>query len=341
MKNSLLLTLIACAILSPLAISAQKKTAAKKVSPIKEITLKTAEDSISYALGASMVQNGLKGYLQQMGVLADTANISSDYATKIANEKDASKIAKLESELKFKKDSIDKANTKSLDEFLSGFSQTLNQDKSKSSYNAGVAIGSQISSATERFSGEVLGEGKTINMDAFVAAFTSSLKDEKMLIENTDDLVQNAAMKAQQANEAKKAEDLKAQYATQIAEGDQFMAENKTKDGVIALPNGLQYKVITMGTGEIPTASDRVTVHYKGTLLDGTVFDSSIDRGEPATFGVGQVIKGWTEALLLMPVGSKWILYIPYDLAYGSRDQGTIKPFSNLIFEVELIDIAK
>ena len=96
-----------------------------------------------------------------------------------------------------------------------------------------------------------------------------------------------------------------------------------------------------MGTGEMPTDDDRVTVHYEGKLLDGTVFDSSIERGEPATFGVTQVIKGWTEALKLMPVGSKWELYIPYDLAYGSRDQGQIKPFSNLIFEVELLDIVK
>jgi FKBP-type peptidyl-prolyl cis-trans isomerase FklB len=142
-------------------------------------------------------------------------------------------------------------------------------------------------------------------------------------------------------NEAKKAEDMKAEYTSQIAEDDKFMAENKTVDGVVTLPSGLQYKVITEGTGAKPVATDRVTVHYKGTLLDGTVFDSSLDRGEPATFGVGQVIKGWTEALQLMPVGSKWMLYIPYDLAYGAREQGSIKPFSNLVFEVELIDIPK
>jgi FKBP-type peptidyl-prolyl cis-trans isomerase FklB len=107
------------------------------------------------------------------------------------------------------------------------------------------------------------------------------------------------------------------------------------------LPDGLQYQVITEGTGEKPTISDRVKVHYHGTLTDGTVFDSSIERGEPAVFGVAQVIKGWTEALQLMPVGSKWILYIPYDLAYGGRDAGKIKPFSNLIFEIELLDIEK
>jgi len=341
MKKFLSFSLLICAILSPLTISAQKKSTTKKTSPIKEVTLQTSEDSISYALGASMVQNGLKNYLQQMGVLADTTQIGSEYATKIANETDASKISKFESELKLKKDSVNNANAKNLDEFLLGFTQTINQDKTKSSFNAGVAIGSQISSATERFSDEVLGGGKKMNLDAFVAAFANSLRDEKLLIDNVNDLVQDAAMKAQQANEAKKAEEMKAQYAAQIEEGDKFMTENKTKDGVITLPSGLQYKVLTMGSGEKPTASDRVTVHYKGTLLDGTVFDSSIDRGEPTTFGVGQVIKGWTEALQLMPAGSKWVLYIPYDLAYGNRDQGAIKPFSNLIFEVELIEIAK
>lgn len=341
MKKSLLLSLITCAILSPLTLSAQKKATGKKVSPIKEISLKTSEDSISYALGASMAQSGLKNYLEQMGVLADTAKVSSEYSSKISNEADATKKAKLEKELKFKTDSINKANSKNLEEFLTGFTHTLNQDNSKSAYNAGVAIGSQLSSVTERFESEVLGGGKKMNMDAFTIAFANSLKDEKLLIDDANKMVEEAAVKAQQANEAKKAEEMKAQYAEQVAEGDKFMAENKSKNGVITLPSGLQYKVLDMGTGERPTANDRVTVHYKGTLLDGTVFDSSYDRGEPATFGVGQVIKGWTEGLQLMPVGSKWILYIPYDLAYGNRDQGAIKPFSNLIFEVELIDIVK
>jgi len=341
MKKFLFLSFVVCIILSPVSLLAQKKTTAKKIVPAKEIILKTNEDSVSYALGANMVQSGLKSYLSQMGVLADTATISSDYANKIGNETDNAKKMKLENEMKFKIDSINKANSKSTDEFLMGFTHTINQDKSKSSYNAGVAIGSQLSAVTERFGEEVLGHNKKINMDAFIAAFSNAIKDEKLLIEDVNNIVQDAAMKAQQEKEAKLADEQKVQYADQIAEGDNFMAENKTKDGVITLPSGLQYKVINMGTGEKPTASDRVTVHYKGTLIDGTVFDSSLDRGEPTTFGVGQVIKGWTEALQLMPAGSKWILYIPYDLAYGSREQGTIKPFSNLIFEIELLDIAK
>ena len=341
MKKILFLSFAVCTILSPISMSAQKKTITKKVVPAKEIILKTDVDSVSYALGANIAQSGLKNYLGQMGVLADTAAVRSDYTTKIANEADAAKKKTLENEMKFKIDSVNKANAKNTEEFLLGFTHTINQDKSKSAYNTGIAIGGQLSTVTERFEVEVLGQGKKINMDAFVTAFTNAIKDEKLLIEDVNSIVQDAAAKAQQENEAKQAEELKSQYTDQIAEGDKFMAENKAKDGVITLPSGLQYKVITMGTGEKPTASDRVTVHYQGTLIDGTVFDSSIERGEPTTLGVGQVIKGWTEALLLMPAGSKWILYIPYDLAYGSRDQGTIKPFSNLIFEVELIDIAK
>ena len=126
-----------------------------------------------------------------------------------------------------------------------------------------------------------------------------------------------------------------------IEEGQTYLAENAKKEGVTTLPSGLQYEVITEGSGEKPVVSNQVTTHYHGMLLDGTVFDSSVNRGEPATFGVGQVIKGWTEALQLMSVGSKWKLHIPYDLAYGEQGAGgTIKPYSTLIFEVELLSIA-
>lgn len=123
-------------------------------------------------------------------------------------------------------------------------------------------------------------------------------------------------------------------------EGEAFLAENKNKAGVQVTPSGLQYEVINLGTGEKPGAGDTVRVHYHGTLIDGTVFDSSIQRGEPATFGVHQVIKGWTEALQLMPVGSKYRLYIPESLAYGAHPHpgGPIKPYMALIFDVELLE---
>ncbi len=130
-------------------------------------------------------------------------------------------------------------------------------------------------------------------------------------------------------------------YGKNKEEGARFLAENKGKDGVVSLPSGLQYKVLTQGTGAIPKATNRVKVHYEGHLIDGTEFDSSYKRGEPTSFGVNQVIKGWTEALCLMPVGSKWELYIPYNLAYGERAAGKIPPFSTLIFTVELLSIEK
>jgi FKBP-type peptidyl-prolyl cis-trans isomerase FklB len=124
-------------------------------------------------------------------------------------------------------------------------------------------------------------------------------------------------------------------------EGDAFLAANKTKEGVVTLPSGLQYKILKEGNGPKPTASDSVVCNYKGTLINGTEFDSSYKRGEPATFPVTGVIKGWTEALQLMPVGSKWQLFIPPDLAYGPRGTpgGPIGPNATLIFEVELISI--
>ena len=126
-----------------------------------------------------------------------------------------------------------------------------------------------------------------------------------------------------------------------IEVGKKFLAENTKKEGVITLPSGLQYKIIKNGTGKTPVSTDKVKTHYKGTLIDGTIFDSSYDRGEAVVFGVTQVIKGWTEALQLMKEGGIWELYIPSDLAYGSRDMGKIKPFSTLIFTIELISIEK
>jgi FKBP-type peptidyl-prolyl cis-trans isomerase FklB len=123
--------------------------------------------------------------------------------------------------------------------------------------------------------------------------------------------------------------------------GDKFLAENKTKAGVVTLPSGLQYSIMKEGSGVKPASSDKVKVHYHGTLIDGSVFDSSVERGQPAEFGVTQVIQGWVEALQLMPVGSKWKLFIPSNLAYGPQGPPSIGPNQVLIFEVELLDIVK
>lgn len=146
----------------------------------------------------------------------------------------------------------------------------------------------------------------------------------------------------EQAKTEKQAEANKVLYKDNITANEEFLAKNKEKPGVIVTPSGLQYEVIKMGTGPKPTAENTVKVHYVGTLIDGTQFDSSIQRGEPATFPVSGVIPGWTEALQLMPVGSKFKLYLPENLAYGASGAGEqIKPYSTLIFDVELLEIVQ
>ena len=156
-------------------------------------------------------------------------------------------------------------------------------------------------------------------------------KEAKISVEDANKLIQNYFEK----QEADKHKEI-------VEEGKKFLSENAKKEGVVTLESGLQYKVIKEGTGNIPTSTDKVKVHYEGSLIDGTKFDSTYERGEPAEFGVTQVIIGWTEALQLMKEGSVWILYIPSDLAYGSRQAGQhIKPFSTLIFKVELLSIVQ
>ena len=173
--------------------------------------------------------------------------------------------------------------------------------------------------------------GAEANVDALIAGFVQAIKGDstKMNMEEAREYMQKYFVEAS-AKEANKTKE----------EGEKFLADNKTKSGVITTESGLQYQVITEGTGAKPTAEDHVKVHYTGTLLDGTKFDSSIASDEPAEFPVSQVIKGWTEGLQLMPVGSKYIFWIPSDLAYGDRGAGQmIKPNSTLKFEVELLEI--
>jgi FKBP-type peptidyl-prolyl cis-trans isomerases 1 len=172
---------------------------------------------------------------------------------------------------------------------------------------------------------------KQIDVESFVKAFTE-------VMNNT-----TPSMNLQEANQvlqdyfSKKQDQI---LSNNLEAGNAFLEENKKKENVVALPSGLQYKILTAGNGPKPKAADKVKCHYHGTLLDGTVFDSSVQRGQPAVFGVNQVIKGWVEALQLMPVGSKWRLYIPSGLAYGEQGAGkSIEPNSALIFDVELLGI--
>jgi FKBP-type peptidyl-prolyl cis-trans isomerase len=204
----------------------------------------------------------------------------------------------------------------------SGKSSTkLKDTKDSLSYALGVSI-------AENFSKSDLGE---VDYDVFLKGIKEHL-DSNAQFEVMD--AENFIRSTMKIAADKKSEVFK-------KEGDDFMAANKTKPGVMTTPTGLQYKVNSEGTGIKPAATDKVTVHYHGTLTDGTVFDSSVERGEPATFGLNQVIPGWTEGLQLMSEGSKYTFYIPQSLAYGARGQGKIKPYSALIFDVELIKVEK
>ena len=189
------------------------------------------------------------------------------------------------------------------------------------SYSLGVNIGENIKTQFE-----------DINLDNFEAGIKDVLEKDveaKISDNQAQAIIQSYFSKKQQK-----------QSESVIEEGINFLRENGKREGVTTLASGLQYEVINDGTGPKPTIEDNVSTHYHGTLIDGTVFDSSVDRAEPASFPVGGVIKGWTEALQLMAVGSKWKLYVPYDLAYGERGAGQqIGPYSTLIFDVELISI--
>jgi FKBP-type peptidyl-prolyl cis-trans isomerase FklB len=187
-----------------------------------------------------------------------------------------------------------------------------------------------------------------MDKDLFLQGFKSVLDSTDLLInkEDVQGILSAYFQKKQQLDREKQQADAIAKAEEEFNDvkvaGEKFLEENKTKEGVTVTESGLQYIVMKEGTGEKPTAASKVRVHYHGTLIDGTVFDSSVERGEPTEFGVTQVIKGWTEGLQLMPVGSKYKFFIPQDLAYGFQQRGEkIKPFSALVFEVELIDIVQ
>jgi FKBP-type peptidyl-prolyl cis-trans isomerase FklB len=204
---------------------------------------------------------------------------------------------------------------------------TPTSKKDKISYSIGMDIGTSLKRRE-----------LDLNSDQLVAGLKDALSGGKTKL--TEDEVQKILTDFQQELQVKAEELSKKMAEKNKQEGEAFLAANKKKPGVKALPSGLQYKVITEGTGPMPKATDTVSTNYKGTLINGTEFDSSYKRGKPATFPVNGVIKGWTEALQLMKVGSKWELYIPSDLAYGPRGAGQIiEPNSTLVFEVELLSI--
>ena len=261
--------------------------------------LKSDIDTVSYAIGMAQTQ-GLKEYLVgRMGI-----------------------------------------DTTYMDEFIKGLNEGANagDDKKKAAYFAGIQIGQQISNQMVKgINHELFGEDstKTISLKNFMAGFISGTTGKNAIM-----TVDSAAQVAQDMMRAIKAKNMEKEFGPNKEAGEKYLAENAKKEGVKVLDGGVQYKVIKEGTGAMPKDTSMVKVHYEGKTIDGKVFDSSYQRGQPADFRANQVIKGWTEALVHMPAGSIWEVYIPQELAYGERQQGAdIKPFSMLIFKIELLEV--
>ena len=231
-------------------------------------------------------------------------------------------------------------DTTYMDEFIKGLNEGANagDDKKRAAYYAGIQIGQQISNQMVKgINHELFGEDstKTISLKNFMAGFVAGTIGKGGLM-----TVDSAAQVAQEMMRAIKAKNLEKEFGPNKEAGEKFLAENAKKEGVKLLDGGVQYKVLKEGTGAMPKDTSMVKVHYEGKTIDGKVFDSTYKRGQPADFRANQVIKGWTEALVHMPAGSVWEVYIPQEQAYGERQQGAdIKPFSMLIFKIELLEV--
>jgi len=261
--------------------------------------LKNDVDTLSYAIGLSQSQ-GLRQAIQAGQVPIDTAY---------------------------------------MDEFVKGLNDGVNvgDDKKKHAYYLGIGIGQQIKDGLVKgINYQIFGNDstKTISLKNFMAAFITGTTGKKGLMSP-----EQAGQIAQMKMMSIKSKVMEKEYGPNKAAGEKFLAENKKKPGVKTLPSGVQYKIIKEGTGPLPKDTSTVEVNYEGKTIDGKVFDSSKKQGKPIKLRANQVIKGWTEALVHMPAGSVWEVYIPQELAYGSNEQGQIKPFSALIFQIELVSV--
>ena len=232
-------------------------------------------------------------------------------------------------------------DTTNMDAFVKGLNDGANagDDKKKAAYFAGINIGQQISNRMIKgINYEIYGKDstKSISLKNFMAGFVTGATGKKGLMS-----VEQAGQLAQMKMQAIKAKNMEKTYGANKTAGEKFLAANAKKPGVKTLPSGVQYKVIKEGNGAMPKDTSLVTVHYEGRTIDGKVFDSSYKRNQPTDMRANQVLKGWTEALVHMPAGSIWEVYIPQELAYGEREAGEIKPFSALIFKIELISVDK
>ncbi len=268
---------------------------------VPSASLKTDVDSMSYAIGVAQTR-GLKDYL------AMRMNVDTAY----------------------------------MDDFVKGLLEGADagDSKKKAAYYAGIQIGQQMGTqAVKGINFEAFGDDstKTISLQNFMSGFANAVLGNKCEIDvNVADSIAEALM------EKFRSEKLMKQYGENKTAGEEFLAKNAENDSVVVLPSGVQYKILKKGNGAVPTADQTVTVHYEGTLIDGTVFDSSYKRNKPMDMGCSQGIKGWNEAIQMMPVGSTWMVYIPQELAYGATPRGgNIKPFSALVFKIELLSIKK
>ncbi|MBO4462796.1 MAG: FKBP-type peptidyl-prolyl cis-trans isomerase [Prevotella sp.] len=301
-------------IMAIMAVAAITLASCNQTRPPKA-DVKTDIDSLSYTLG-NQLANQVKG----SGMLENRYQLDSTYYA----------------------------------EFLRGVNDAFSagEDKAKAAYFVGLQVGLDLNasylSEAEKiyfYDGDTT---KTFSRDNFLAAFFDVFNGKKPLLDAEKMAQMNAEFnmlmrtKAQAYEEYKQTKEMEEKYGENRKAGEQFLEENKKKDGVQTTESGLQYKVLTQGTGKVPTKEQVVKVEYEGRLIDGTVFDTSKNQEEGfVTFPLNRVIPGWTEALSMMPVGSEWEIYIPQELAYGSREAGQIKPFSALIFNVKLLDIVE
>ena len=279
---------------------ARQKNSSLAGGNLEKAELKDAGDTIAYIYGAFQ-SGGLKKYIQEQM-------------------------------------QVDTTNAQCMEEFYKGIIAETNVDHNNPlvhAYQVGYSIGQKINEMANKLSSDYYSADPDKKISSFVIANSIIAALQGQNEYNPQDaqaLFMAQIEERQQANQEKL-------YGPNRKAGEEFLAENSKKEGVKTTESGLQYKVLKEGNGPIPKRTQKVEVNYEGRLIDGTTFDSSYQRGESVKFGLTQVIPGWTEALSIMPVGSKWEIYLPYDLAYGTQNQGQIKPFSTLIFIVELLGI--
>ena len=309
--------------------------------------LRTTADSISYAWGITLSPQLIQ-ILEHEGILQNVSMIEEDFEMRMFTADSLQRI-QLARQRRAAVDSVNRLNAPRLNEFIRGMRRAMNEEVG-SPYATGLMLGAQLLGMMGHENQMFFGENATesFNSNQVLAGLIQMLRNETTAfsVHEAEEFYNIALHRAQEEQMMRHEENIRIAFADVIAEGAAFLAENAERPEVTVLPSGLQYEIIREGTGPRPTLTDMVRVHYHGTLLDGTVFDSSMDRQRDnpdrdwtAVFPVGNVIAGWIEALQLMPVGSKWILFVPYDLAYGSRDGGIFPPFSTMIFEVELLGI--